>query len=215
MSEQATKLKDQPSGGEVAAVIHDLLTLDALFTAEEQWCVERVGVLRELSAAGIHDARAGWPQSIHWSWARKAATCSPSRLEAFGDVRLFGVEVTGQWQALLYGVSEGYSTHLGAKNRPLVYVDFIEAAPWNWDIPPLNKVGRYRGAGVQLMELAVRWSMALGYDGRIGLHALGQAKTFYANRCGMQDIGPDAAYHNLSYFELTEANAKTFLRSRP
>ena len=129
MSEKATKLKEQPGGGEVAAVIHDLLTLEALFTAEEQWCLQRIGVLRELSAAGIHDARAGWPQSVHWSWARKAAACAPSRLEAFGDIRLFGIEAAGQWQALLFGVSEGYYTHVGTNNLPLVYVDFIETAP--------------------------------------------------------------------------------------
>jgi len=215
MSEQATKLREQQGGVEVAAVIHDLLTLEALFAAEEQWCLQRIAVLRELSAAGIHDARAGWPQSVHWSWARKAASCSPSRLEALGDIRLFGIEGAGQWQALLFGVSEGHYTHLGAANRLLVYVDFIETAPWNWDITPLNKVGRYRGAGVQLMGLAVRWSLSLGYGGRTGLHALDQAKTFYESRCGLQNLGPDATYHDLSYFELTEANAKVFLRSKP
>ena len=115
----------------------------------------------------------------------------------------------------MYGVSEGYYSRLGTNNVPIVYVDFIETAPWNWDIAPLNKVGKYRGAGVQLMGLAVRWSLALGYGGRIGLHALTQAKTFYEKRCGMDHFGPDATYHHLSYFELTEANAKLFLRSKP
>jgi hypothetical protein len=215
MSQRATKLKEQSGGVDVAALMHDLLALDALFTAEEQWCLQRIAVLRELSGAGIHDARAGWPQSIHWSWARKAATVAPTRLEAFGDVRLFGIEAAGEWQALLYGLSEGYETRLGTMNRPLVYIDFIEVAPWNWDIVPLQKIGRYRGAGVQLMELAIRWSQGLGYGGRVGLYALDQAKPFYEHRCGMENLGPDAGYHNLSYFELTEAKAKTFLRSRP
>lgn len=215
MSQQATKLKEQPGGVEVAAVIHDLLTLDALFSAEEQWCLERIRVLRALADAGLHDSKAGWPQSVHWSWARKAASCVPSRLDAFGDVRLFGVEAIGQWQALLYAISEGYGTRLGIKNRPLVYVDFIEAAPWNWDIDALGKVGRFRGAGLQLMELAVRWSVSLGYEGRVGLHALAQAETFYRDRCRMQNLGPDARYYDLCYFELTEANAKLFLRKKP
>ena len=65
------------------------------------------------------------------------------------------------------------------------------------------------------MTLAVRWSLSLGYGGRVGLHALDQATTFYEDRCGMQNLGPDATYHDLSYFELTEANAKIFLRSKP
>jgi hypothetical protein len=55
----------------------------------------------------------------------------------------------------------------------------------------------------------------LGYDGPIRLHALVQAKTFYANRCEMQDLGLDAACGNLSYFEFTKVNAKKFLRSKP
>jgi len=108
MSEQATKLKEQPGGTEVDAVVHDLLTLDALFTAEEQWCMERIRVLRALAGAHLHDSKASGPQSVHWSWARKAASCVPSRLDAFGDVRLFGVEAMGKWQALLFGLCEGY-----------------------------------------------------------------------------------------------------------
>jgi hypothetical protein len=120
MSEQATTLREQPGGGQITATLHDLLPLDALFTAEEQWCVERVRVLRELASAGIHDSRSGWPESIHWSWARKAASCLPSRLGDLGDVRLFGIEVAGQWQALLFALSEGHGTRLGELDRPLV-----------------------------------------------------------------------------------------------
>jgi hypothetical protein len=215
MSERVTKLKEQPGGGEVPAVIHAMLSLESLFSAEEQWCMERIRVLRELARAGLHDPKAGWPQSVHWSWAHKAASCEPSRLEALGDTRLFGVEVKGTWQALLFGLCEGHGTRLGARNRPLVYVDFIETAPWNWDIIPLSKVGRYRGAGTQLMGLAVRWSIALGYDGRVGLHALPQARVFYEQRCRMQSLGPDVAYHNLCYFELKASAARAFLRSKP
>jgi hypothetical protein len=189
MSGHAAKLREQPDGTEVAAVLHDMLTLDALFLAEEQWCLERIGVLRQLASAGIHDAKAGWPESVHWSWAQKAASCKPSRLEALGDVRLFGIDADGKWQALLFGLWEGHGTRLGTRNRPLVYVDFIETAPWNWDIAALRKVGRYRGAGPQLLALAVRWSLSLGYEGRVALHALPQAKDFYERVCRMRDLG--------------------------
>ena len=176
---------------EVAAVLHDLLALDVLFDAEEQWCVHRVRVLRELAAAGVYDPGRGWPESVHWNWAMKAATCQPARLESAGDVRLFGVETAGQWQALLFGLSEGHGTRLGTVGRPLVYVDFVEVTPWNWDVPLLGRVGRFRGAGVQLIELAVRWSLGLGFGGRVGLHALQQAETFYDDRCRMQNLGAD------------------------
>ena len=36
MSEKATKLREQPGGVEVAAVLHDLLSLGDLFVAEQQ-----------------------------------------------------------------------------------------------------------------------------------------------------------------------------------
>jgi GNAT superfamily N-acetyltransferase len=213
MSKTVTKLKEQGSDKRVDAMLDDQLRLDDLFDAEAQWCLERVNVLRSLANAGVHNPD-DWPESVHWSWAYKASKCHPARLDDLGDARLFGIEVKGQWQSLLFGLCEGHTTKLGKKNRPLVYVDFIEVAPWNWDIALLGRTGKYRGAGVQLMEFAVRWSLSLGYDGRVGLHALKRAESFYEGRCQMQRLGADAGYHNLCYFELTEANAKTFLRSK-
>ncbi len=215
MGERVTKLREHASGLDVPAVLHDLLTLDDLFTAEEQWCTHRIAVLRELASAGRHDASEGWPGSIHWSWATKAALCLPSRLNEFGDVRLFGIDVAGQWQALLFGLNDDHVTRLGTVGRPLVYVEFVEVAPWNWDIALLEKVGRYRSAGTQLMKLAVRWSYALGYKGRLGLHALPQAKAFYRARCRMRSFGPDANYDDMTYFELSEANAHVLVSEKP
>ncbi|MDP9175731.1 MAG: hypothetical protein M3O30_17965 [Planctomycetota bacterium] len=210
MSQHATKIREQPGGAEVAAVIDDLLSLDTLFAAEAQWCLSRIEVLHDLSLARVK--RGEWPESVHWNWAYKAAISEPSRLEAFGDVRLFGLQAAGQWQGLLFGLSEGHFTRQGVLGRPLVYVDFLESAPWNWTIEPLDRVGKYRGIGGQLMELAVRWSLSLGYAGRVGLHSLPQASGFYNGRCGMTDLGPDINYDSLCYFELTESDAEAFLR---
>ena len=210
MSQHLTKIREQSGGAEVAAIIDDLLPLDALFTAEEQWCLSRIKVLRELSLALVK--RGEWPESVHWNWAYKAAILEPSRLEAFGDIRLFGLQAVGQWQGLLFGLSEGHFTRQGVLGRPLVYVDFLESAPWNWTIEAIKQVGRYRGIGGQLMELAVRWSLSLGYAGRVGLHSLAQASGFYSGRCRMKDLGLDANYDGLCYFELTELDADAFLR---
>ncbi len=47
--------------------------------------------------------------------------------------------------------------------------------------------------------------------GRIGLHSLPQANSFYAYVCGMTDLGQDATYENLRYFELEPERARNFI----
>ncbi len=44
-----------------------------------------------------------------------------------------------------------------------------------------------------------------------GLHSLPQANGFYANTCGMTDLGPDPGYDNLRYFEMTPEQAQVFI----
>ena len=76
----------------------------------------------------------------------------------------------------------------GQRGQHLVYVEFVENAPWNraelFDPP------RYRGVGSILIRAAVALSEELEFHGRIGLHSLPQANGFYANTCGMTDLGP-------------------------
>ena len=188
MSKHETTLKDLATGRRVPATIDDLLNLEALFAAEEQWCLGRIRVLRGLSAKAL--PREAWPESIHWSWAYKAASLGPTRLEALGDARLFGIHCSGEWQGLMLALSEGHFTRTNLLGQPLVYVDFLESAPWNWEITLIGQAGRYRGVGSQLMELAVRWSLSLEYGGRVALHALEQAEGFYSGHCGMRNLGP-------------------------
>jgi hypothetical protein len=56
--------------------------------------------------------------------------------------------------------------------------------------------------------------IAAGGLGRIGLHSLPQADTFYGERCGMPNLGLDVAYSPsfpLRYFEMTDSQAATYL----
>ena len=96
LSRHSTSLKEQAGGTRVPAVIDDLLPHRELFTAEEQWCLARIEILRGLSSARVD--RSDWPQSVHWSWAYKAALLGPTRFEESGDVRVFGIESSGRWQ---------------------------------------------------------------------------------------------------------------------
>jgi len=48
-----------------------------------------------------------------------------------------------------------------------------------------------------------------GFKGRLGLHSLPQADNFY-RKIGMTDLGQDASYQNLRYFEMTSEQARAF-----
>ena len=61
-----------------------------------------------------------------------------------------------------------------------------------------------------MMTAAVELSLEEGFKGRVGLHSLPQAETFYEKH-GMIDLGPDAGVQNLRYYEMTSDVAQTLL----
>ncbi|MCL2716575.1 MAG: GNAT family N-acetyltransferase [Alphaproteobacteria bacterium] len=96
----------------------------------------------------------------------------------------------------------------GQVGKPLVYVDYLEVAPWNRR--KLEAKPRLIGVGTALMTAAVMLSFDEGFEGRLGLHSLPQADAFY-RQMGMRDLGEDAKYQNLKYFEMTEERTREFL----
>jgi hypothetical protein len=94
--------------------------------------------------------------------------------------------------------------------KPLVYVDYLESAPWN--VKPLVDVPVFAGIGMVLMRAAVQLSIEEGFHGRIGLHSLKQAEDFYRDKCGMRFWGNDAGYQNLPYYEMTRKLAADFTK---
>jgi hypothetical protein len=125
--------------------------------------------------------------------------------------RLFGIKAEDVWQGLLLGCCVGHVSRLEPRGRDLVYVDFVESAPWNWDLPTAGRIARLKGVGVQLLEMAIQWSLDLDLEGRVGLHALPQADSFYRDICKMTDLGPDSRYKSLRYFEFTARQALDYL----
>ncbi len=67
----------------------------------------------------------------------------------------------------------------------------------------------FHSVGTVLLRTAIQASLDKGFDGRIGLHSLPQADSFYGHQ-GMTNLGPDADYQNLCYFEISadEAHAR-------
>jgi len=170
-----------------------------------EWSPERSVVLQELLKSTV--ARPDWPQSLHWDWRRKAPELR--LLEVAG----FGVICEQQWQGVMLTRSASYTTKLVPnRGKPLLYIDFLESAPWNWAIPEIGRVGRFRGIGSTLFWRAVKQSELEGFRGRIGLHALQQSEQFYEDACGMTPLGRDIAKQNLLYLELSEREAAKLLQ---
>src|SRR5258706_1341 len=68
---------------------------------------------------------------------------------------------------------------------------------------------QFKGIGRLLLAAAISLSVSEEFAGRIGLHALPQAESWYRDVCGMTDLGIDGT--GMRYFEMTEAQAQTFV----
>ena len=122
----------------------------------------------------------------------------------------FSIVCNGLTQGMMIVDTTNYRCRIdGQIGQHLVYVKYIENAPWNR--AELVEVPRYRGVGSLLILAAIKSSMDLEFQGRIGLHSLPQANKFYANSCGMTDLGTDQNYGGLRYFEMTSEQAQTFI----
>ena len=94
----------------------------------------------------------------------------------------------------------------GAHRGPLVYVHFLEVAPWN---KPTASGRRFKGLGPIMLRIACELSDQAGYGGRVGLHSLAAAENFY-RRIGFRGLDCPNEYNEL-YFELDEFGAEALL----
>lgn len=190
---QQVPLKDLRSDTYTEVDLFQGIDLDTLQGIEEHW-----GAM--FSAAAPEDRA----EDAHWDWTRKAfaAVSNPMSYE------LYGLTAEGQTQGLMLAVKGGpkcFSRHEDHPRKPMVYVDFLATAPWNR--PSMTTTPSYKGVGWVLLMTAVSLSYDEEFSGRMGLHALPGAETFYRDRMGMTDFGGDPDYQNLRYFELSQKQA--------
>jgi hypothetical protein len=195
-------LFDVASGTGIEAELRAAIEEAQLVDWHTQWQPALIRTLQELARQGVPMAQ--WPQSWHWDW--RAKTAQVTGLLAFQG---FSIVCAGMTQGLMRIDLTKTAQAPVQKGKPLVYIDYLEVAPWNR--PDLGQVARYKGVGTALMVAAIALSEHEGFKGRIGLHSLPQSESFYRDRCGMIDLGPDAVYQNLKYFEMTPDQAKAFL----
>lgn len=201
-AQEAVVIAERETGTAVPAILHKELEELEIIDAEIAWSPERLLKLRELREQKV--AADKLPQHVHWNWALKA-------VQTAGGLayRSFGIEAAGKMQGLMVVCLAGKSARLDpAKGKPLVYVDFIETAPWN--AKEFTSTPLYKGVGVRLIQAAARLSIDESFAGRVGLHTLPQSAGFYANACEMTSLGLDS--NNLEYLELTAAKAAALIK---
>jgi hypothetical protein len=181
-------LIDAATGQPVPATLHPSLTAAEVTAVEAVW-----GQLRR-AAGGAHS---------HWDWSRKARRLGGS------DVRCLGVLLASGAEGLTMLVESGWAARLDPdRGKPLVYVEYLEAAPWNDRTSVVTP--RHKLVGTWLLGGAVQRSLELGFGGRVGLHALPDSEGFYEFGCGMTPVGPDPAYNWLMYYEFTAVEGAAF-----
>ncbi len=147
-----------------------------------------------------------WPQHVHWNWREKQKA-----VEGILAYRMFGIECASEMQGLMLLVTAGKTCRIESqKGKPLVYVHFLAAAPWN--LPSITSEPRFSLVGTVFIAVAIQLSLEEEFSGRIGLHSLPQADAWYEKACGMTNLGVDPSAQNLKYFEMTPEQASEFLK---
>lgn len=80
------------------------------------------------------------------------------------------------------------------RGKDLAYIEFVSTAPWNR--PEISGIQQFHGVGLNMVRAAIELSRNEGFYGRIGLHSLPQAATFYSGICGMSELGADRNYYH-------------------
>ena len=143
------------------------------------------------------------PEHYEWDWSWKL---DKLRLPGY---QVLGIECVGQMQGLMLLTTAVYLARLPAvAGQPIVYVNYLESAPWN--VRPLTDNPLYGGVGVRLLAAAVQTSVDEGFEGRVGLHSPQQAERFYECTCGMTRVGTDPKSDGLIYYEFTRDQAAAF-----
>jgi hypothetical protein len=141
-------------------------------------------------------------QDSHWEWVAKALGA-----ERVMGRDTFAVECAGETQGLML-TDVGFGRLPVQRGRELVYVELLATAPWNR--LKLVTDPRYKGVGRILIGTAISLSVDLGFAGRIALHSLPQSESWYQTVGGFTDVEFDAS-NRMRYFEMTEADAATFI----
>jgi hypothetical protein len=191
------QIVDRQSGKIVEAELVCDLTYDELKAVQAVYASAR----NDLST---NSAQQGYPVPQHndWDWSAKGLNAES------GSCRFFGIRYEGMMDGLIMlNMEPTPSRRKDHGNQPVLYVEFIETAPWN-QAAYAGKSARFSGVGTQLIRIAIQVSLEAGCAGRIALHSLPQSEGFYQPH--FRDLGIDPT-EDLRYFEMDEIQARKLL----
>jgi len=197
-------LLDGATGQVVEAELWDAIAEQQLSDWENEWMPALRAIMERMRVAGL--GRDQFPQSSHWDWRRK--------VEHFRGLLAnpcFSVVCQGMTQGMMILDTLRRARLAPQYQKPIVYVEYLENAPWNRRHHQPGEQPRFCGVGSLLMREAIELSRREGFKGRVGLHALPQSIPFYVSHCGMVDLGTDASYQSLRYLEMTPKQADAFI----
>ena len=121
------------------------------------WSPERLRALRDFRQRGEP-----LPEHIHWNWAIKAA-----RSSGLLSYRSYGIKAAGKIQGLMMVCLDARYARLAPdKDKPLVYIDYLETAPWN--AREFTSTPIYKLVGLRLAQVAARTSVQEGFSAGLG-----------------------------------------------
>ena len=192
-------------GEAVSAQLWDGITPKQIRDWSAQWTAGIAEGMCRLLQAQV--PREKWPKSLYWNWRQKSQAFNPLISKAG-----FSVMCENQTQGMMFVDLAQHRCKLKEQaGKHLVYVDFVETAPWNRE--EFLAEPRYHGVGTLLMRAAIKRSRDEEFGGRIGLHSLPESEEFYRRVCGMTDLGTDSKQESyLRYFEMTPDQADAFIK---
>ena len=190
----------------VEAELFDEVTLDDFLETQEKWRPLLVQATKQLVLSGADENVI--PRHFHWNWSQKEAEL---RVLAFS---FYGIRCEKELQGLMKVSTVGHvCRHPDQKGKSVVYVDYLETAPWNIKVlmQALGKRPQFAAIGSRLIEAAVRKSLEEGFKGRVALHSLSTSEKFYIDNCEMTALERDPDKEDLLWSEFTPQQAEKFL----
>jgi hypothetical protein len=121
---ETIQIIDAQTGAPVDAEIFDEVALAHFMETQAEWRPVILAAARALS----QQPNQGFliPRHFHWDWTRKEAEL---KLLA---VKFYGLACEGKLQGIMKVETVAHACRLPEQQgKPLVYIDYVESAPWN------------------------------------------------------------------------------------
>lgn len=195
------KLVDGESNELVDAVLFEGISDGNATSHSNIWVPALQAANEEAEAQG----RQPVAEDVHWRWEIKIELRS-GQLAYYG----YAIERNGITEGMMMTKLVGHQSKIDPP-KDILYVEYLSVAPRNREI--IQSPPKHKGVGRVLFAAAVQLSREEGLQGRVGLHSLPGAASWYRDKLGLVSFGPDSSYSGLEYFELKAEDAIKMLEA--